>query len=136
MKYGTRALQALNSFYSGELTNLDEVMEDAGDAFAKGSKVSKDASLQSDNIGIRDPRKMPPLLQRLSERKPEPLDYLGVSFGLSQHLLQFWRKAGFVPLYASQKENALTGEFTFVMLRELQSKVAEADNWLAAFAQG
>lgn len=92
--------------------------------------------MQSDNIGIRDPRKMPPLLQRLSERRPEPLDYLGVSFGLSQHLLQFWRKAGFVPLYASQKENALTGEFTFVMLRELQSKVAEADNWLAAFAQG
>lgn len=41
MKYGTRALQALNAFYSGELTNLDEVMEDAGDAFAQGYKVGK-----------------------------------------------------------------------------------------------
>ena len=26
MGYGSRALQALNSFYSGELLNLDEVM--------------------------------------------------------------------------------------------------------------
>jgi N-acetyltransferase 10 len=79
---------------------------------------------------------MPPLLQRLSERKPEALDYLGVSFGLTKELLRFWKKLGFMPLYASQKENALTGEHTFVMLRGLLSNVAQADGWLSAFAQG
>ena len=31
---------------------------------------------------------MPPLLQRLSERKPENLDYLGVSYGLTPSLLR------------------------------------------------
>lgn len=79
---------------------------------------------------------MPPLLQRLSERKPENLDYLGVSFGLTKDLLRFWKKSGFVPLYASQKENSLTGEYTFVMLRGLLSNVAESSGWLGAFASG
>jgi len=31
---------------------------------------------------------MPPLLLRLSERKPETLDYLGVSYGLTPQLLR------------------------------------------------
>lgn len=79
---------------------------------------------------------MPPLLQRLSERKPEQLDYLGVSFGLTRELLRFWKRAGFTPLYASQKENSLTGEYTFVMLRALLNNVAQAEPWLSAFAQG
>ena len=79
---------------------------------------------------------MPPLLQRLSERNPENLDYLGVSFGLTKDLLRFWKRLGFTPLYASQKENSLTGEYTFVMIRGLLSNVAQADGWLSAFADG
>ena len=92
--------------------------------------------MQSDTIAVRSADRMPPLLQRLSERKPEQLDYLGVSFGLTKELLRFWKRSGFVPLYASQKENSLTGEYTFVMLRGLLSNVAQADGWLSAFAQG
>ena len=79
---------------------------------------------------------MPPLLQRLAEKKPEQLDYLGVSFGLTKDLLRFWKRAGYTPLYASQKENPLTGEYTFVMLRALLSNTAQAESWLSAFAQG
>lgn len=42
MGYGARALDALQQFYSGDLLNLDEVMEeDLGDAYADGSKVDK-----------------------------------------------------------------------------------------------
>ena len=79
---------------------------------------------------------MPPLLQRLSERKPEQLDYLGVSFGLTKDLLRFWKRAGYTPLFASQRENDLTGEHSFVMLRALLSNTAQAESWLSAFAQG
>ena len=32
---------------------------------------------------------MPPLLQRLSERHPESLEYLGVSYGLTPQLLRY-----------------------------------------------
>jgi N-acetyltransferase 10 len=43
MGYGARALESLNSFYSGDLLNLDEVMEeDSAETFAEAaSKVDK-----------------------------------------------------------------------------------------------
>jgi N-acetyltransferase 10 len=92
--------------------------------------------LQNDNVGVRDVNKMPPLLQRLSERRPEQLDYLGVSYGLTKDLLRFWKRAGYAPLYVRQTANDLTGEHTCVMLKTLNGEVAGSSNWLAAFAQG
>lgn len=38
---------------------------------------------------VRAAHAMPPLLQRLTERKPEALDYLGVSYGLTPQLLRY-----------------------------------------------
>lgn len=128
MGYGARALDALNGYYSGELTNLDEVLETP-----EYSAPKTNGELSTETIAVRDVSRMPPLLQRLSDRRPEVLDYLGVSFGLTPELLRFWKKAGYVPLYASQKENPLTGEYTFLMLRALRSNVATAQ-WLPAFA--
>jgi len=46
-------------------------------------------TLQMDLPTVRSANAMPPLLQRLSERKPESLDYLGVSFGLTPQLLRY-----------------------------------------------
>lgn len=138
MGYGSQAIKQLNAFYSGELFNPDEVpaLSELGESFAAASKVATGTTLQNDQVGVRSADRMPPLLQRLSERKPETLDYLGVSFGLTKELLRFWRKLDFAPLYASQKENSLTGEYSFVMLRGLLSNVAQSEGWLSAFAQG
>jgi N-acetyltransferase 10 len=96
----------------------------------------QDTTLQTDSVGVRDVNKMPPLLQRLSERRPEQLDYLGVSYGLTKDLLRFWKRAGYAPLYVRQTANDLTGEHTCVMLKTLNGEVAGSSNWLAAFAQG
>lgn len=42
MGYGARALQALNSFYAGELSNLDELPEeDPAESFAAASRFEK-----------------------------------------------------------------------------------------------
>lgn len=79
---------------------------------------------------------MPPLLQRLSERKPEALDYLGVSYGLTPQLLRFWKRAGYVPLYIRQTTSELTGEHTCVMVRGLNSSSEGELEWLGEFAQG
>lgn len=79
---------------------------------------------------------MPPLLQRLSERQPERLDYLGVSYGITPSLFKFWKRAGYVPLYMRQTQNDLTGEHTCVMLRGLHSNKEEVDAWLGAFSIG
>lgn len=48
MGYGSRALQALNSFYSGELLNLDEVMAEMEvETFEDIAKVDEVRSLVS-----------------------------------------------------------------------------------------
>jgi N-acetyltransferase 10 len=49
------------------------------------------------------PRKnLSPLLLKLSERKPERLHYLGVSFGVTEQLFKFWKNAGYIPVYLRQ----------------------------------
>ncbi|KAI6044729.1 helicase-domain-containing protein [Pisolithus marmoratus] len=98
MGYGSRALKALNEFYSGEYFNLDEAA------------------------------------RRLAERKPESLDYLGVSYGLTPQLLRFWKRAGYVPLYIRQTQSELTGEHTCVMIRGLNSSNETELEWLGEFA--
>ncbi len=135
MGYGSRALQALNSFYSGELLNLDEVQQELElETFEDAARVDDDATFENDRVGIRDAAKMPPLLQRLSEKTPEKLDYLGVSYGITPQLFKFWKRAGYVPLYMRQSTNELTGEHTVVMLRGLNKNADEAGAWLGAFS--
>lgn len=90
--------------------------------------------LLTDTPTVKAPGEMPPLLQRLSERKPEALDYLGVSYGLTPQLLRFWKRAGYVPLYLRHTTNELTGEHSCVMVRGLKSSVDSEMGWLAEFA--
>jgi len=141
MGFGTRALEALNAFYSGEYLNLDEIpQKDSSVSFAKAAKASKTANLHEEPLGLRDVATMPPLLQRLSEIQPPSLDYLGVSYGLTPQLLKFWKRAGYIPLYIRQTPSDLTGEFTCVMLRgigigEGPGKSPYID-WLTEFGKG
>lgn len=51
---------------------------------------------------IKPRANLPPLLLHPRERRPEKLDYIGVSFGLSLDLFRFWRKHKFVPFYIGQ----------------------------------
>jgi len=103
MGYGSRALEALNAFYSGEYFNLDENARaeteypdfgavDHASLLDYHSSVSytllQDTDLLTEVPTVRSVNSMPPLLQRLSERKPEKLDYLGVCYGLTPQLLK------------------------------------------------
>ena len=62
---------------------------------------------------------LPPLLTNLGDRPPESLHYLGTSFGLTQNLLNFWRKSGFAPVYLRQNASDITG--ASLALCQLQS---------------
>ncbi|GJE88847.1 hypothetical protein PsYK624_049340 [Phanerochaete sordida] len=134
MGYGARAIQCLNSFYSGEYFNLDEAAE-AEQAYPDPARVDASTDLLTDTPAVRAPSAMPPLLQRLSERRPETLDYLGVSYGLTPPLLRFWKRMGFVPLYLRQTQSELTGEHTCVMVRGLNSSADDELQWLGEFAK-
>lgn len=134
MGYGARALQALNAYYSGEYFNLDEAPRDEP-MYPDVAAVDSSTDLLTDNPTIRAPSAMPPLLQRLTERKPESLDYLGVSYGITPQLLRFWKRAGYVPLYVRQTQSDLTGEHTCVMVRGLNAANDDELQWLGEFAK-
>lgn len=108
MGYGARALQALNSYYSGEYFSFNDTAPREEHSFPNAAAFDpvssanvmtfsftytpgqrQSTNLLEDNPTVRAPNAMPPLLQRLSERKPEHLDYLGVSYGLTPSLLRF-----------------------------------------------
>jgi N-acetyltransferase 10 len=135
MGYGSRALELLNDFYEGKFASLNE--ED--NTFLDGNMTRvtdaelSNASLLDDDIKVRDILKMPPLFSKLSERRPNNLDYVGVSYGLTQPLHKFWKRASFVPVYLRQTPNELTGEHSCVMLRPLET--AQDKAWLGAFAR-
>ncbi|RDB21639.1 RNA cytidine acetyltransferase [Hypsizygus marmoreus] len=134
MGYGSRALQALNSFYSGEYFNLDESTRMETE-YPDAAAIDPKTDLLTDKPTVRAVSAMPPLLQRLTERKPEALDYLGVSYGLTPQLLRFWKRAGYVPLYIRQTTSELTGEHACVMVRGLNSSVESELEWLGEFAK-
>ncbi|KIM44748.1 hypothetical protein M413DRAFT_442705 [Hebeloma cylindrosporum] len=134
MGYGSRALQALDSFYSGEYFNLDESPKPVAH-YPDAAAIDPNADLLSETPTVRAPSAMPPLLQRLTERKPENLDYLGVSYGLTSSLLRFWKRAGYIPLYLRQTTSELTGEHTCVMVRGLNSSVESEIGWLHEFTK-
>lgn len=137
MGYGARALQELNAFYSGELSNLDDLPESNEDEqITEVDMSASEDALHSESLSIRAPTAMPPLLQRLSERRPPVLDYIGVSYGLTPQLLRFWKRSGYVPLYLRQTPNDLTGEHSCVMLKALGGVDKEEEGWLDAFATG
>jgi len=138
MGYGSRALQLLNEFYEGKHVSLAE--SDDLTALHEQEMVRvtdtelEQSSLTTDNVKVRDIKSMPPLFARLSERKPAALDYIGVSYGLTQPLHKFWKRAGFVPVYLRQTANELTGEHTAVMLRTLETGASDPV-WLGAYAK-
>ncbi|CAJ1056420.1 RNA cytidine acetyltransferase [Xyrichtys novacula] len=130
MGYGSRALQLLQMYYEGKFPTMDESTQ---------SNNNEITSVSNEAVGLLEevisPRKeLPPLLLKLSERRAERLDYLGVSYGLTVQLLKFWKKAGYTPVYLRQTPNDLTGEHSCVMLKELNTdETPEQSQWLSAF---
>ncbi|PYH82943.1 nucleolar ATPase Kre33 [Aspergillus uvarum CBS 121591] len=135
MGYGSRALELLTDFYEGKFTSLSEDAVDAPEEMVRVTDEElANASLLDDNIQVRDIHRMPPLFGKLSERRPDALDYLGVSFGLTPSLHKFWKRSSFSPVYLRQTPNDLTGEHSCVMLRTLATGPNDA-SWLGAFSR-
>ncbi len=137
MGYGSRALQLLGDFYEGKFVSLKEPSEtiEKAEHVARVSDAELEgASLLTDDVHIRSISDMPPLFSKLSDRTPDQLDYLGVSFGLTQALHKFWKRASFAPVYLRQTTNELTGEHSCIMLRPLSTSTTTDSSWLGAYA--
>ncbi|KAI5732542.1 hypothetical protein M8J76_001496 [Diaphorina citri] len=96
MGYGSRALSLLKLYYEGKIPNV----EDDNTVEENIAPVEdEDVDLLEERIEPR--KKLPPLLLKLSERPPEQLDYIGVSYGVTAPLLKFWK-----PLLSRSELNA------------------------------
>lgn len=137
MGYGKRALEQLSSYFEGKFTNLDEFMDENEDHSQSDNENENTNENQNENLLFEEnlaPRSnLPPLLQKLSERKPEKLHYIGTSFGITLPLFRFWKKSSFVPLYIRQTVNEITGEHSCVMLRALNIDEILPD-WLEKYS--
>ncbi|KAK4317649.1 hypothetical protein Pmani_011271 [Petrolisthes manimaculis] len=118
MGYGSRAINLLKEYYSGQHVSLEEKTTTSHTLTKKEQHDDDDNNTQQ----IITPRKTSePLLLKLSERLPESVDYLSVSYGLTLPLLRFWSRAGYLPLYISQVQNKTTGEHSCMMVNPLNT---------------
>ncbi|EGI63113.1 N-acetyltransferase 10 [Acromyrmex echinatior] len=129
MGYGNRALQLLKQYYEMKMPNINEsVIEES---MTEIKNVPDEAvDLLQETIEPRS--SLPPLLLKLSERHPEHLDYIGVSFGITEHLLKFWKRSNFIPVYLRQTANDITGEHSCIMLCKINVE-QNNDKWLQAY---
>jgi N-acetyltransferase 10 len=131
-----KAKVASSSSSSNGSAPMDEDGEGEKDEEEDGEEIDT-SNLLSEVLAPR--KSLPPLLTSLQDRAPEPLHYLGVSYGLTQELFNFWSKAHFTPLYLRLTANELTGEHTCIMLRNLHESSNSAletlthAHWLEAF---
>ncbi|KAL3613465.1 hypothetical protein CASFOL_042728 [Castilleja foliolosa] len=125
--YGSAAVELLTRYFEDQLTPMSELeVED----FQERSQVrvieaAEKASLLEENIKPRSD--LPPLLVPLSERRPEKLHYLGVSFGLTLDLFRFWRRHKFAPFYISHVPSPVTGEHNCMLVRPLKNNDIESN---------
>ncbi|KAK0086567.1 hypothetical protein PV325_002971 [Microctonus aethiopoides] len=115
MGYGTKALELLKQYYEMKIPNIDN--KNVEETTEIERVVDENVDLLEETI---EPRaSLPPLLIKLTERRPERLDYLGVSFGLTEPLLKFWKRSNFVPVYLRTTTNDITGEYSCIMLSKV-----------------
>ncbi|KEG14796.1 N-acetyltransferase 10 [Trypanosoma grayi] len=112
--YGSRALALLQEYYSGSISLRAATSSPAEDSGA--AEVPED---EAGNTVIAPRKRIPSLLTPLVERPYEVVDYLGVSFGVTTPLFNFWKRAGYESLYLRHAANELTGEHSCVMVRPI-----------------
>ena len=148
--YGTKALELLQKYYDGLMIDIDNIKTDESDEIF--GKTQNEMEVEETKEGLlseklKQRKNLPPILQKLSERKPYPIQYLGTSFGITPELYNFWTKSNFVPLYIRQTANDLTGEHTWILVNPLkkdeiqidphssleESKDAKEDGWATPY---
>lgn len=130
--YGSRAVELLQHYYEGHLADLSEDGCDGDKSAARPVDLPSGKGGLLDEI-VRPRAGLPPLLQAVSERPAEALQYLGASFGMTQPLLSFWRRNGFVPLYLRQTASNVTGEHTCIVVKPMRNGEVKGVAWAEPF---
>ncbi|MEM4654510.1 MAG: tRNA(Met) cytidine acetyltransferase TmcA [Thermosphaera sp.] len=80
-------------------------------------RIATHPSVQGKGIGSWGLRELVAEAERIG------LDWVGSGFGVSEELLRFWIKNGFIPLHISPDRNPVSGEYTVLVLKPLSKNV-------------
>ncbi|MGB9708897.1 MAG: tRNA(Met) cytidine acetyltransferase TmcA [Infirmifilum sp.] len=58
-------------------------------------------------------------------------DWIGAGFGVTEELLRFWVKNGFIPVHLSPERNPISGEYTVIVIKPLSEKAERIVNVIA-----
>ena len=112
------------------MIDLDNIKTDEIDEFYT-KDVEMDTEEHKEGLlkeKIKQRKGLKPIMQKLSERKPISVQYLGTSFGITPELYTFWAKNTYTPLYIRQTPNDLTGEHTWIMIRPIKKDEIKLGN--------
>lgn len=127
MGYGKKALDLLFNYYQGKCFNISKM----------------DDSINNTSSEVEKQSTKGPLLNDLSEiEQPKDFSYVGTSFGLTNSLFKFWKNSGFTPVYMRTLQNTITGEYSCIMVKQIQNENIKLNenstsnstgNWLDSF---
>ena len=140
--YGSKAIELLKLYFEGGMQGLGGGYngEDKGTDPKTGNgrrgtegeaAAGGESKLLTETIAPK--RGLPPLLISLEERAPENLQYLGVAFGLTPELFNFWKKNDYHPVYIRHGASDTTGEHSCICVHPLDTSDIENGDWLAPF---
>nr|UXY87049.1 N-acetyltransferase 10 [Cryptomonas sp.] len=115
MGYGSRALRIFNRFFQNVAKS--EFLE------KKNLKLENNILDKSSSIKF-------PMLINLESRNPPHIDYIGVSFGLTQFLFNFWKKNGFKLIFVRDEKSRLTGDYVCIMINPILNKENFMPVWI------
>lgn len=128
-------MDLLISYFQGDLTDSSGTLEVGVFGGESGAQEDPENTvLAEEKIAPR--KTLPPLLTPVSDRPAERLHWIGVSFGLTAQLLNFWSKKDMKVCYIRQTANDITGEHSTIVLRELGCEDVEeapAAGWLRSY---
>lgn len=109
--YGTRALSLLAQYFNGEISLTPK---QSGEIHrSEGSEGLVQTGGERNRSGTSN------LLVPLCDQPYEPVNYIGVSYGLTLDLFNFWKRSGYEILYIRQAVHELTGEHSCIMVKPL-----------------
>lgn len=90
------------------------------------SRIASELSRTSASVGNKNNTKKedmqkPPGSLFFSPNLP-PCEWLGVSFGVTDRLLGFWKKQGMLPVYLKHTPSRATGEHSLIMIKGLSAR--------------
>ncbi|KAJ3860951.1 tRNA binding domain-containing protein [Lentinula novae-zelandiae] len=138
MGYGSRAINCLNAYFSGEYFNLDEPeTENSPETHARDdAREAGDAKKAT----LHTEKNHRPSTKRYASTPTASIRTTSRAIGLSRRfvwltgsLLRFWKRLSFVPLYIRHIPSDFTGEHTCVMVRRINSTTDVEMEWLGEF---